>query len=580
MILKKKYPLSLLFFYFFSIVISSSKAQDAENTALTITSEQSTIYIYDWLVTADTLPGDSLISVPDSLWFNIRQQPDLNKYIEGNWLLKQEVYIKDSIEIVYGFFPWALTSSYAIYWDGIELGRNGTPGTNKSEEVPGLFDYYIAVLPQLITPGKHTLTLRLSNFHNSSGYAWYKGSITVGPYGKTIEDNYREKVISFVIGGILVIPFLFNLFLFFNRRGKFEHLLFGLICFLMICDLLAGNIPIFFDMKTTYVSTMNLQYKIIAITLSILFPAFFVLLFSLPKKNYLIPVIILVQIIAFLYSSRNIYMILSTSILILSTLIIIWAALGKKEGSTLIFVGLCFAWIGYFFDFPFIGLTLIMVICTSFLIAKQFALHEKAEREAKLRSTRLENELLKKNINPHFLMNSLTSIIAWLRKDPPEAIKFIEALAQEFKMVMHISSLEKIRVQQEIELCKTHLKIMSFRKSAEFKLQVFNLIEEEQIPPMIFHTLVENGITHGYVNKFKGLFSIRRMELGNDIQFIITNDGELTDNLENNSYGIGLQYVKTRLEESYPGKWNLQSRSKKGNWEVIISIERNSFNSN
>jgi hypothetical protein len=168
-------------------MISSAKAQDTENSTFTIASEQPTIYVCDWLVTADPFPEDSLINVPDSLWINIHQQPDINKYTEGNWLLKQEVYVRDSINIVYGFFPWSLTSSYIIYWDGKEVGRNGKLGVSETEEVPGLLDYYIAILPQQLKPGSHTLMLRLSNYHNKDEWNWYYGGVTIGPYGKLKE---------------------------------------------------------------------------------------------------------------------------------------------------------------------------------------------------------------------------------------------------------------------------------------------------------------------------------------------------------------------------------------------------------
>lgn len=557
----------------------AGKVQDIENPANTITSEHTTVYLYDWLVTEDSSPRDSLKDIPDSLWVHIHQQPDLTKFIEGNWLLKHEIIVRDSISTVYGIFTWKFTSSYAIYWDGNEIDRNGILGEDSFTEKPGIFDYKIAVLPQLLTPGKHTLLLRLSNYNNYEKWNWYYGGITIGPYGKTLKDFFQEKLIVFLISGVLLIPFLFNIFLFFNRRGKIEHLLFGLTCLLVICDFMVAGIPIFFEVQTTYIAVMIILYKILSLSMSILFPIFFLYYFSRPKKEIIIAIIFIMPIIfAISFHLFSLFRIMSVSILVACSLIIIWALFHKKEGSLIILGGILIAWFGFLFNIPFTGLALIMVVCTSFIIAKQFAKKEKAEREASLRSTRLENELLKKNINPHFLMNSLASIIAWLRKDPAEAIKFIEALAEEFRMIMHISSLEKIPILQEIELCRTHLKIMSFRKSADFELTVSNLNDDEQVPPMIFHTLIENGITHGYASKFKGIFTIKRFESGNDIKFVISNDGEFIDVPEKNSTGMGLQYVKTRLEENYPGKWNLTNQVNNGNWEVVISIDKNYLN--
>lgn len=55
-------------------------------------------------------------------------------------------------------------------------------------------------------------------------------------------------------------------------------------------------------------------------------------------------------------------------------------------------------------------------------------------------------------------------MIVWLRKDPSSAIKLIEALADEFRMINQISTLKLIPIGQEIDLCRAHLKIMSYRK--------------------------------------------------------------------------------------------------------------------
>lgn len=209
---------------------------------------------------------------------------------------------------------------------------------------------------------------------------------------------------------------------------------------------------------------------------------------------------------------------------------------------------------------------------TTFSIARQFARKEKTEKEAQLKSARLENELLKKNINPHFVLNTLTSIIAWLRKDSASAIKLIEALAEEFRMINQVSALKLIPITQEIDLCNAHLKIMSYRKGADYKLETIDVDEKDIIPPMVFHTLVENGLTHGYDNKTAGTFKLQTIKNSESIKYILSNDGSF--NLEDikGSTGFGVKYIKSRLEESYPGKWNFYSNKSDEGWESIIEI--------
>jgi len=252
-----------------------------------------------------------------------------------------------------------------------------------------------------------------------------------------------------------------------------------------------------------------------------------------------------------------------------------WALHKRREESVIIFIGIIAAWTAYFFNFAFAGLAATMVICTSFSIARQFARKETAEKEAQLKSARLENELLKKNINPHFVLNTLTSIIVWLRKDTNSAIKLIEALADEFRMINQISELKQIPITQEIDLCRAHLKIMSYRKGADYKMETLDIDEHDTISPMIFHTLVENGLTHGYENKIAGTFKLQTIKNPDCIKYILTNDGEFNSEESKGSTGFGEKYIKGRLEESYPNRWKFFSNRSAQGWKSIIEI-RNS----
>jgi len=266
---------------------------------------------------------------------------------------------------------------------------------------------------------------------------------------------------------------------------------------------------------------------------------------------------------------------MTLTVLIISGMISLWALLKRRDESIIVFTGIVAAWVAYFLNFAFAGLATTMVICTSFSIARQFARKETAEKEAQLKSARLENELLKKNINPHFVLNTLTSIIVWLRKDSGSAIKLIEALAEEFRMINQISTLKQIPISQEIDLCKAHLKIMSYRKGADYKLETIDIDDKDTIPPMIFHTLVENGLTHGYENKTAGTFKLQRIKNSDCIKYILTNDGEFNPEESKGSTGFGAKYIKGRLEESYPNRWEFISNRSAQGWESIIEV-RNS----
>jgi len=382
----------------------------------------------------------------------------------------------------------------------------------------------------------------------------------------------RLSYLAFFIAGILFVPFLFNLFLYFTRKRKTEHLLFSIICLLVIIDTTVTQLINLSDRLSTYIDFKYFISLSTTLLFSTLLPLFLLYVFSLPKKTAFAIVGINLLVFLLFTDMTNLSGRMSVMVLVISGIITLRALILRREDSAVILTGLAISWAAYLFRFEFAGIAAIMVICTSFLTARQFARKEKAEKEAQFRAITLENQLLKKNINPHFLLNTLTSVIVWMRRDPKSAIQLVEALAEEFRILMRVSPLQKIPMKDEINLCRLHLKIMNYRKGADFQLSAIDLIEEENIPPMIFHTLLENGLTHGYENNPNGTFILERKKTSDSIQYIFSNDGDFTDEEPKDSSGFGMQYIKSRLEESYPGRWELFSRQRPIGWETIITV--------
>ena len=142
-------------------------------------------------------------------------------------------------------------------------------------------------------------------------------------------------------------------------------------------------------------------------------------------------------------------------------------------------------------------------------------------------------------------------------------------------MITQISALRQIPIRQEIDLCNAHLKIMSYRKGADYRMETAGIVEEEIVPPMIFHTLIENGLTHGYENKMQGTFTLQRRKISDCLQYVLSNDGDFKSSEQKDSSGFGMRYIKGRLEESYPGRWNFISQRQAQGWETIIEIRDN-----
>jgi len=205
------------------------------------------------------------------------------------------------------------------------------------------------------------------------------------------------------------------------------------------------------------------------------------------------------------------------------------------------------------------------------------SLNMKAQRLAYesslVQSTRLRLELLKKNIQPHFLMNTLTSLIDWVEEAPKKGVLFIEALAKEFDLFNQIENETLIPISQEIALCLQHLEIMKYRKEIDYSWEEEDIDPSEKVPPAILHTLLENGITHSLPLednsiKFKLVFESNSQCKSYTFLTFAARVKKSTSKED----GTGLKYIKARLTESYHQKWDLTSEATNHGWKNVLKI--------
>jgi LytS/YehU family sensor histidine kinase len=150
-------------------------------------------------------------------------------------------------------------------------------------------------------------------------------------------------------------------------------------------------------------------------------------------------------------------------------------------------------------------------------------------------------------------------------------------LADEFRLINQVSSKATIPIREEIRLCEYHLKLMGFRNEVQYRLIKENIDKNDFVPPMVFHTLIENGLSHAYQPKEAGTFRLFMQKNHKCILYRLTNDGSLLKDYSKKpklqiEEGMGMKYIKARLEESYPSKWKVEYGLRNGNWNVDIRI--------
>lgn len=196
----------------------------------------------------------------------------------------------------------------------------------------------------------------------------------------------------------------------------------------------------------------------------------------------------------------------------------------------------------------------------------------RVSRNKALSLARLEAELLRKNLQPHFLMNSLTLAIEWVEQAPASAATFVKALADELAMLVAYSDKKLIFLDEEILLCKRHLEIMGFRYSANYRFTVSGQAQGISLPPAIIHTQIENAFSHNRFAKtaeFK--LAIARQE--GKVRLELVSPLMPSKKRKDHSIGFGQRYIESRLEEAFERGYHYHSRVDGDTWVSVIEFE-------
>ncbi len=208
------------------------------------------------------------------------------------------------------------------------------------------------------------------------------------------------------------------------------------------------------------------------------------------------------------------------------------------------------------------------------------------EQEEKRKS---ELKALRSQINPHFLYNTLDSII-WMSEGGKnqEVVLMTSALARLLRQSISNDN-ERIPLEKEIDYARSYLIIqqMRYKDKLEYEIQVEEDIQKEEVINLILQPLVENAIYHGIKYKgAKGLIKIKGYGQGDKIVLKVIDNGIGMDEetmadiyhkskTNERSNGVGVYNVQTRIRLYYGSDYGLHFESAPGRGTTVtITIPR------
>ncbi len=467
---------------------------------------------------------------------------------------------------------------YEVFWDGVLIGKNGNPGQEKKYGPKGKMWTTHSIPSALTEKGQHMLAIRgsLYWFADHAGI-W---SLDINYYDKLVTNRLIEIAFMHVLAGAFLIASFYFLFLFLSNKKEYPMLIFSACCFLffvlIIAEFSEAYLPVHYSQHRLRLQSIG----VLMLGISFLIPFYFSMLFPFPKRQIyttlygaVLLFIFLIRYDFFLLTAR--YM--ATSMWLYALGMVVYAVYKKKKGSITILstLLLCVAinLIATFNISFYSGFGLIL-LGMFYLLSNRIKEQRLAYEKSLVQSTRLRLELLKKNIQPHFIMNTLTSLIDWVEEAPDKGVLFIEALAKEFDLVNRIENEKLIPIEQEIALCKAHIEIMEYRKEIHYTWEDEGIDAGQKIPPAILHTLLENGITHSLplvdnTIKFKLIFESNAQYVCYTFLTYANRVRAVPSKIQD---GTGIQYIKARLTESYQSEWEFSSEPTDYGWKNIVIL--------
>ena len=200
-------------------------------------------------------------------------------------------------------------------------------------------------------------------------------------------------------------------------------------------------------------------------------------------------------------------------------------------------------------------------------------------KETQRQKLEAELKLLRGQINPHFLFNTLNNLYALSLDKSEKTPGMILHLSDLMRYMLYECRDDSVQIDKEINFIKNYLALEKIRigEKANIDIKIMGNTNSQQITPLLFIPFIENAFKHG-VNKqlnnsfIKILFDLEKPGI---VKFIIENTKDNKEHavVDKKYSGIGIENVKKRLSLLYPEKYSLKITDNQNIFRVELIIE-------
>lgn len=224
----------------------------------------------------------------------------------------------------------------------------------------------------------------------------------------------------------------------------------------------------------------------------------------------------------------------------------------------------------------FVTHILVVILAFAYRFSRDWFANEQLKRSISEHQLRSELEVLKSQINPHFLFNALNNLFSMaLQSGDERTAEGINKLSEMMRYVFDKTGADRVALKEEVDYIRDYIYLQQLRFEEQVTVQ-FTYPEKLMnvyLAPMLLIPFVENSFKYGVSTQFKTTISIRILIKGESFIFEIENQKvERPETVP--SSGVGLKNVRKRLNLVYPGRHELTIVEDKDRFKVKLVILR------
>ena len=209
-------------------------------------------------------------------------------------------------------------------------------------------------------------------------------------------------------------------------------------------------------------------------------------------------------------------------------------------------------------------------------LVKRWWLKQKETEQLSKEKTKAELQLLKAQVHPHFLFNTLNNIYFFTLTNSAQAPVMIKKLSGLLNYILHECDQPLVPLEKEIKMIQDYMALEKIRYAEQMQMtiDIDGKADEKMIAPLLLIPFVENSFKHGASKMITQPWVKLTIQIENNwLHFKVTNSKPATNESSLSKGNIGLKNVTKRLELLYPDTHELSIVSGPGSYAVHLVLQ-------